>query len=148
MYFLKKLCCEFVLGEIPNYFDLLDSQGRGEGSSFERSGACHGPNVVRVPVVKPQHKHVIIPSLVKEHVEASTLGTINALTQALIHSMSPLVEGEPSVHLGNMCTSCRSLCTFGTHVGDDVDDGLVTDQLLNETFGIDTQVNYNYNLLI
>ena len=79
-----------------------------------------------------------IPSVVKEHVEASTLGTINALMQTLIHSMSPLVEGDPSMHHGHMCTSCGSLCTFGTHAKDGVDDGLVTDQFLNETFGIDT----------
>ncbi len=85
---------------------------------------------------------MIIPLVVKEHVEANTLGTINALTQTLIHSMSPLVEEEPSIHRGHMCTSCKSLCTFGTHVGDGADDGLVTDQFLNETFGIDTQVNY------
>ena len=94
MYFLKKLYCEFVLGEIPNYFDIVDSQDRGGGSSFERSGARHDPNVVRAPVVHPQHENVIIPSVVKEHVEANTLGTINALMQTLIHSMSPLVEGE------------------------------------------------------
>ena len=93
-------------------------------------------------MVKPQCEHVIIPSVVKEHVEVSTLGTINALTQTLIHSMSPLVEGEPSVCRGHMCTSCRSLCTFGTHVVDGEDDGLFTDQFLNDTFGIDTQVNY------
>ena len=99
-------------------------------------------------MVHPQRKHVIIPSVVKEHVEASALGIVNALTQTLIHCMSPLVEGEPSVCRGHMCTSCRSLCTFGTHVGDGVDDGLVIDQFLNDTFGIDTQVNYNYNLLI
>ena len=56
--------------------------------------------------------------------------------------MSPLVEGEPSMCRGHMCTSCGSLCTFGTHAGDGADDGLVTDQFLNETFGIDTHVNY------
>ena len=89
-----------------------------------------------------------IPSVLKEHVEVSTLGTVNALTQTLIHSMSPLVEGEPFFLCGHMCTSCGSLCTFGSHAGDAADDGLVTDQFLNETFGIDTQVNYNYNLLI
>ena len=53
MYFLRKLYCEFVLGEIPNYFDILESQGRGGGSSFERPGAHHDPNVVRAPVLKP-----------------------------------------------------------------------------------------------
>ena len=148
MYFLKKLYCEFFLGEIPKYFDILDSQGRGGGSSFEMPGAHHDPNVVRAPMVKPQGEHVTIPLVVKEHVEASTLGTINALTQTLINSTSPLVEGELSVCRGHMCTSCRSLCTFGTHAGDGADDGLVTDQFLNDTFGIDTQVNYNYNLLI
>ena len=72
--------CEFVLTEVPNYFDILESQGRGGGSSFERPGARHDPNVVRAPVVKPQGEHVIIPSIVKEHVETSNLGTINALT--------------------------------------------------------------------
>ena len=80
MYFLKKLYCEFVVGEIPNYFDILDSLGRGGGSSFERSRARRDPNVVRAPVVKPQSKHVTIPSVVKENVEANTLGTIKALT--------------------------------------------------------------------
>ena len=78
MYFLRKLYCEFFLGEIPNYFNILESQGRGGGSSFERLGAHHDPNVVRAPVVKPQGEHVTILSIVKEHVEASTLGTINA----------------------------------------------------------------------
>ena len=116
IYFLKKLYCEFVLEEIPNYFDLLDSQGRGGGSSFERLGERHDPNVVRALVVKPQGEHVIIPLVVKEHVETSTLGTINALTQTLIHYTSPLVEEEPFVHCGHMCTSCGSLCTFGSDV--------------------------------
>ena len=78
-------------------------------------------------MVKPQGEHVTIPSVVKEHVEARALGTINALTQTLIHSTSPLVEGEPSVHCGHMCTLCGSLCTFGNHAEDGVNDGLVTD---------------------
>ena len=89
-------------------------------------------------MVKPQCEHVTIPSVVKEHVEANALGTINALTLTLIHCTSPLVEEEPFVRRGHMCTSCGSLCTFGTHAGDGVDDGLITDQFLNETFGIDT----------
>ena len=80
IYFSKKLYCEFVLREIPNYFDMLDSQDRGGGSSFERQSTRHDPNVVRAHVVKPQGEHVTIPLVVKEHVEASTLGTINALT--------------------------------------------------------------------
>ena len=88
MYFLKKLYCEFFLEGIPNYFDMLDSQGRGGGSSFERPGAGRDPNVVREHVVKIQGEHVIIPSIMKEHVETSTLGTINALTQTLIHCTS------------------------------------------------------------
>ena len=79
-----------------------------------------------------------IPAGVKEHVEANALGTINALTQTLIHCTSPLVEEEPSMHHGHMCTSCGSLYTFGSHARDSVDDGLVTDHFLNETFGIDT----------
>ena len=54
MYFLKKLYCEFFLGEISNYFDLLDSQGRNGGSSFERLGARRDPNGVRAPMFKPQ----------------------------------------------------------------------------------------------
>ena len=90
---------------------------------------------------------MIIPSVVKEHVEDNTLGTINALTQTLINCMSPLVEEEPSAHRSHMRTSC-GLCTFSSHTGDSVDDGLVTDQFLNETFGIETKVNYNYNKLI
>ena len=53
MYFLKKLYCEFVLGEIPNYFDMLNPQGRGGGSSFEKPRACCDPNVVRAPMVHP-----------------------------------------------------------------------------------------------
>ena len=39
---------------------------------------------------------------------------------------------------GHMCISCGSLCTFGSHVGDSMDDGLVTDKFLSDTFGIDT----------
>ena len=89
-----------------------------------------------------------IPSVVKEHVEASTLGTINSLMQTLIHCMSPLVKEESYVRHDHMCTSCGSLCTFGSHVGDNMDDGLVTDEFLSDTFGIDRQVNYNYNKLI
>ena len=53
MYYVKKLYCEFVLGEIPNYFDILESQGRGGGSSFEMPRVCHDTNVVRAPMVKP-----------------------------------------------------------------------------------------------
>ena len=79
MYFLKKLYCEFVLGEISNYFDMLDSHGRSGGSSFGRLGARHDPNVVRVLVVKPHSEHAISPLVVKEHVEISTVGTINSL---------------------------------------------------------------------
>ena len=68
-----------------------------------------------------------IPLVVKEHVESSTLGTINALIQSLIHCMSSLVEEEPYVRHGHMCTSCGSLCGFGSHARDSMDDGLVTD---------------------
>ena len=81
---------------------------------------------------------MIILSLVKEHVETSTLGTINTLMHTLIHCNSPLVEKEPSVHCGHMWTSCGFICTFGCHVGDSMDDGLVTNQILSQTFGIDT----------
>lgn len=49
-YFLMKLYCEFVLGEITNYFDILPSQGRGGGSSFDRLGTLRDPDVVRAPV--------------------------------------------------------------------------------------------------
>ena len=52
------------------------------------------------------------------------------------------------MHFGRMCRSCGSLCTFSAYAGDGADDGFITDYLLNETFFIDTQVNYNYNLLI
>ena len=47
-------------------------------------------------MVKPEGEHVTIPSVVKEHVEANTLVTINDLTRTLIHCTSPLVEEEPS----------------------------------------------------
>ena len=67
------------------------------------------------------------------------------LYAGLIYCTSPLVEEDPSMHHGHICTSCGSLCTFGSHVGDSMDDGLVTDEFLSDTFGIDTQVNYNYN---
>jgi len=77
MYFLKKLHCEFSFGDIPNYFDLLESQVRSGESSFERSGARHDPNIVKAPVVKPQGEHVIFPLVVKKHVETSTLENIN-----------------------------------------------------------------------
>ena len=136
MYFLKKLYCEFVFGEILNYFDILESQGRGGGSSFERQEAHRDPNVVKAPIFKPQGEHVIISSVVKEHVETSTLETINALTQSLIHCTNPLVEEEPSLSHGHMCTSCGSLYMFATHVRDTMDDGLVTDEFLGDTFGI------------
>ena len=89
-------------------------------------------------MVKPQHQHVTIPSVVKEHVETNTLGTINALMQTLVHYTSPLVEEDPSAGRGHMCTSCGSLCTFGSHVGDTMDDGLVINEFLSDTFDIDT----------
>ena len=79
-----------------------------------------------------------ISSVVKEHVETTTLGMINALTQTLIHYTNPLVEEDPSLHCGQMCTSCGSLCTFGSHARDSMDGGLVTDQFLSQTLGIDT----------
>ena len=91
---------------------------------------------------------MISPSVVKEHVETSTLGTINSLTQTLIYYDSPLVEEEPSLCHSHMCTLCGSLCIFGTHAGNGADDGLITNQFLNDTFDIETKVNYNYNLLI
>ena len=61
------------------------------GSSFERPGACCDPNIVRAPTIKPHGEHVIISLVVKEHVEANTLRTINALMQTLIHYTSLLV---------------------------------------------------------
>ena len=65
-----------------------------------------------------------------------------------MHCASPLVEKEPSLRHSHMCTSCGSLCTFGSRVGDTIDDGLVIDEFLSDTFGIDTHVNYNYNKII
>ena len=79
-----------------------------------------------------------IPSVVKEHVETNTLGTINSLMKTLIHCTSSLVEEEPFVCCGHMCTSCGSLCTFDSNARDRMDDGLVTDEFLSDTFGIDT----------
>ena len=38
----------------------------------------------------------------------------------------------------HMCTLCGSLCTFDNHAGDSMYDGLVTDEFLSDTFGIDT----------
>lgn len=32
LYFLRKLYCEFILGEKPNYFDICEFQDRGRGS--------------------------------------------------------------------------------------------------------------------
>ena len=79
---------------------------------------------------------MIISSIVKEHLETSTLGTIYSLMQILIDCANPLVDEEPSMHHSHTCTSCGSLCTFDSHVGDSVDDGLVTDKFLNEIFEI------------
>ena len=109
------------------------------GSQFERQGAHHDPNEVRVPIVKTHGEHVIIKQ--KEHVEKNTLGTINALTQTLIHCASPLVEEESFLCRGHICTSCGFLCTFSSHVGDNMDDGIFIDEFLSDTFGSDTQVN-------
>lgn len=148
IFLLKYLYCEFVLEDILNYFDMLDSQGRSRGSSFERLGVHCDPNAIRVPIVRPQGEHVIIPLVVKEHVETNTLGTINALTQTLIHCGSPLVEEEPFLCCRRMCMSCWSLWMFGSYVGDTMDDGLITDEFLSDTFVINTKVNYNYNKLI
>ena len=38
MYFLKKMYCKFVLGEISNYFDILESRGRGGGHHLRGQG--------------------------------------------------------------------------------------------------------------
>jgi len=62
--------------------------------------------------------------------------------------MSPLVEEEPSMHHDHMCTSCGFLFTFHSHVRDNMDDGLVTSELLSDAFDIDAHVTYNYNKLI
>ena len=42
------------------------------------------------------------------------------------------------MHHGHLCTSCGSLCAFGSNVGDNMDDGLVTDEFLSDTFGIES----------
>ena len=89
-------------------------------------------------MVKSHDEHVIIPSVLKEHVEANTLRTINALTQTLVHCMIPIVEEDPYMHHGHMYTSCKFLCTFGSHARDCADNELVTNQFLNEIFGIET----------
>jgi hypothetical protein len=142
IYFLRKLYCEFVLKEVPNYFDFLESQGRGGGSSFDRPMAHRDPNAPRFPSGKPQVDHVSIPSNVKEHVEVDTLGTISALTQTLIQCVTPLVEGDHGQSVrGHFCHSCGSVCTFGTTKREEEDDGLMLNDFLNITFGIDTQVN-------
>ena len=119
-------------------FYILEPQGRGGASSFERPGVRRDRNVVRAPMVKPHDEHVIIPLVLKEHVEANTLRTINALTQTLIHCMIPIVEEDPAMHHGHMCTSCESLCTFGSHARDCADNGLVTNPFVNEIFDIET----------
>ncbi len=40
LYFLRKLYCEFILCEKPNYFDIHLFEGRGRDSRQDRPGAC------------------------------------------------------------------------------------------------------------
>ena len=119
-YFLRKLYCEFVLNEIPNYFDFLDFQGRGGGSSHDREGAQRDPNLPPRPLAKPMVEHVIIPSIVKESIKVKTLDSISSLTHTLIQYARPLVEGDASDDVDSsrhrvptyFCRSCGSLYTY------------------------------------
>ena len=47
-------------------------------------GELHDPNVVRESIGKPQVEHIIVPSILKEHVGANIVQIIRALTQSLI----------------------------------------------------------------
>lgn len=91
-YFLRKLYCEFFLNEIPNYFDYLNFLGRGGGSSNDRAGAQHDPNLASRSLGRPMVEHVTIPSIVKDSVEVDTLESISSLTQTLIQYVEPLVH--------------------------------------------------------
>lgn len=103
-------------------------------------------------------EHVIIPSIVKESIEVETLDSISSLTQTLIQYARPLVEGDASDDVdssrhrvpAHFCRSCGSLCTYypsssenaGARAEFATQNIVMTESLLNETFGIDTQVNF------
>ena len=107
-----KFYCEFILGEIPNYSDMCASKGRDGESSFQRLGALHDLNAPRAPVSIKQTEHIVVHSIVKEHVEAHTLGTISAMTWSFIWVIFPFLVDELHHYRGHMCMSCGALYTF------------------------------------
>jgi len=164
-YFLRKLYSEFVLNKVPNYFDMRDFQGRGGGSAQDRPGARLDPQrVVRRVISRPAHEHVSIPSIVKESVEVDTLRSISALTQSIIEHADPatqsgLGDSARSRVPPHTCQACGSACGYdpmdsqdaGAQATSAAEQMVMTDTLLSETFGLDTQVNISkfieFNLL-
>lgn len=113
-YFLKKLYCEFVMHQKPNYFDIKLFQGVGHGMPQHRLGAQSNnplPDPPIVPLVAPS-----IPIDVQNTSFISTLDDLASLTGNL---------SEQAAHMASiprwiphMCSSCHETC-----VGPTVDPG-------------------------
>ena len=81
LYFLKKLYCEFMLNEVPNYFEFSNFYGRGGGSAQSRPGACIGQP--RIPHAPKTPLPSVIPPIVKEVVDIDTTHALRDLTDTL-----------------------------------------------------------------
>ncbi|XP_059072639.1 uncharacterized protein LOC131873639 [Cryptomeria japonica] len=146
LYFLRKLYCEFILGEKPNYFDIRQFQDRGRGSVQDRPGAHR--------VVEPQHRrrttpkpmvHVTVHISLKESMELQTLQAATSFTDVIVQHGTQLVGAEdvpasaappsssappssatPDASFGtsrpfrHMCPTCQGVC-YGvdTDMGED-----------------------------
>ena len=137
LYFLKKLYCEFVLNEVPNYFDFSDFFGRGGGSAQSRPGARVGqPRIPHAP--KPPLPSVIPPT-VKEVVEIDTLHALRELTDTLTQHSTQIASGDvgggASSSAPHHCGSCGAVCTAGETSFAGSQDFFSIDEMLGNVFG-------------
>lgn len=118
-------------------------------------GAQHTQNQESRPLARPNFDHITIHSIVKEGVEMETLESISSLNQTLIQHSRPLAQGEVSESFRprcppHLCQKYGSLCVYGYEDASIEDLIVMTNDFLNETYGINSQVNFNkfkFNLL-
>lgn len=86
LYFLIKLYYEFILHQIPNYFDMRDFDDRGGGSAKNRLGTRQVGNHEhrRNNRTKACLNHVMVPVAIRESMEVKTLHAIASLTDTII----------------------------------------------------------------
>ncbi|XP_059065229.1 uncharacterized protein LOC131031138 [Cryptomeria japonica] len=109
-YFLKKLYCEFVMNQKPNYFDIKSFQGVGRGMPQHRLGA-QSNNPLSDPPIVP----LVAPSIPADVQNTSFISTLDALT-SLTGNLS-----EQAAHMASaprwmphMCLSCHETCVGPT----------------------------------